>query len=348
MKRVGVVGAGIMGHGIAEVAAINGFNVTLVDVGEEILKKAMGQLQWSLDGLRKKGVLKEDPQEVLGRIHPASSLEALKEAELVIEAIVENTQAKRELFARLEGIVKEDCVLASNTSTIPLQEIGEALKDKSRFLGLHFSNPPVLMPLLEVILAKDTSQATLEKALGFVADIGKEYVLVKKDVPGFLINRINMRTFVETLRLIEEGASKEGLEAMARYRMGLPMGFLELLDFVGLDTALFALKEMVGRDFNSPIPETLSGMVKEGRFGVKSGSLVLRLPKGRGLLKAPDTAHLGYVRPEPFKGTIGRHQRGRMAYKERCGRPRGSGKGDGPGDELAKRAALAWRSLWSR
>ncbi len=271
--KVLVVGAGTMGHGIGELCALFGHEVVLVDVSEDVLEKAKQKISWSLKKLSEKGKLKESWDGVFSRIGFTTDLAgAAKDADFVIEAVVENTEVKRRVFATLEENTRKDVVLSTNTSTIPIGDIASALKDPSRVVGLHFFNPPTLIRFVEIIKGKDTSEQTLKSTVEFARSIGTEFIIVNKDVPGFVVNRINLRVFTEAVRLVEEGYKPEEVDAPFRYRLGMPMGPLEVIDFSGVDVAYYVLEEVTKRGFNIEIPKLLKDMVESKKFGVKSGS----------------------------------------------------------------------------
>jgi enoyl-CoA hydratase/3-hydroxyacyl-CoA dehydrogenase len=237
IKKVAVIGAGTMGHGIAEVAALAGYEVYLNDISQDILNNALMKISWSLQKLKEGGKLRESPEVIMSRIKTTLNLKDLADVDYVIEAVVENSEVKRKVFSELDSIVKPSAIFATNTSTIPISYLAEATKRQDKFIGLHFMNPPVLMPLVEIIMGNMTSQKTLETTVEFTKSLGKDYVIVRKDVPGFLVNRINSRTFPEAIIMYDEGYRKEDIDAMARFRLGMPMGFLELLDFTGIDVS---------------------------------------------------------------------------------------------------------------
>ncbi len=269
--KVGVIGAGIMGHGIAEVIAASGFEVILLDLNEEILGKARERMQWSLEHLEKSGKTEEPAGDILSRIKTTTSYEDLSGAWLVIEAVKEDTNIKALVYEELRKVLSNEAVVSSNTSTIPITELASLYGREKNFVGIHFSNPPVIMPIVEIIKGDGTSDSTLGKAEDFVKSLGKQLVVLKKDVPGFLINRLNDRTILEAMTMLEEGNTPEVIDAMARFRLGFPMGMCELLDFVGIDTVYNANQEMVGRGFNSRGSPVLKEMVESGKIGSKSG-----------------------------------------------------------------------------
>ncbi|WP_290596415.1 MULTISPECIES: 3-hydroxyacyl-CoA dehydrogenase/enoyl-CoA hydratase family protein [unclassified Archaeoglobus] len=269
--RVLVVGAGTMGHGIAEVCALAGNEVILSDISEEVLKNAMNRITWSVKKLEEKGRIK-GADEVVRRVRTTTDLaSAAKEADYVIEAVVEKTEVKHEVFKVLDENCRDDVILSTNTSTIPITDIASVTKRQDKVVGLHFFNPPTLIKLVEIIRGEKTSDETVKKTIEFAKSIGMDYVLVEKDVPGFLINRINIRVFIEAIRLLEEGFKPEQIDAAIRYRAGLPMGIFEVVDFSGVDTVYNVLHEVKKRGFEVEVPDLLENMVSEGRLGMKTG-----------------------------------------------------------------------------
>lgn len=269
--KVLVVGAGTMGHGIAEVCALSGHEVTLVDISDEILERAKNKIKWSLEKLWEKGKMRESPERILDRIKTTTNLEeAAKYAEFVIEAVIENTEVKRKVFKTIDEN-NEVAILSTNTSTIPITEIASATSRPSRVIGLHFFNPPALIKLVEIIRGEKTSDETVKACIDFAKSIGMDYVLVNKDVPGFLVNRINLRVFGEALALLEEGKKAEEIDAAMRYRLGLPMGLFEVVDFSGVDVIYNVMREVSKRGLKVIGFELIEEMVKEGRLGMKTG-----------------------------------------------------------------------------
>ncbi len=277
--KVGVIGAGIMGHGIAEVIAASGYDVILLDLDEDILKKAVEKMQWSLEHLEKSGKTEETADDIMSRIKTTTDYEDLSGSALVIEAVKEETRIKKLVFGKLNKVLGEDSIVASNTSTIPITELASLYGRDANFVGIHFSNPPVIMPIVEIIRGDKTLDSTLGKAEEFVRNLGKQIVVVKKDVPGFLINRLNDRTILEAMTMLEEGTSPGVVDAMARFRLGFPMGMCELLDFVGIDTVYNANREMLGRGFDSRESVVLREKVELGNIGSKSGEGFYKYPK---------------------------------------------------------------------
>ncbi len=269
--RVLVVGAGTMGHGIAEVCALAGNDVILCDVNENVLKNAVNRILWSAKKLEEKGRIRS-AEEVVKKISTTTDLaKAARDADYVIEAVVERTEVKHEVFKTLDENCREDVILATNTSTIPITDIASVTKRQDKVVGLHFFNPPTLIKLVEIIRGAKTSDETVNRTIDFARSIGMDYVLVEKDVPGFLINRINIRVFVEAIRLLEEGFKPEQIDSAIKYRAGLPMGLFEVVDFSGIDTVYNVLREVKNRGFEIEVPEMLERMVNEGRLGMKTG-----------------------------------------------------------------------------
>ncbi|AKG91110.1 3-hydroxyacyl-CoA dehydrogenase/Enoyl-CoA hydratase [Geoglobus ahangari] len=269
VRNVLVIGAGTMGHGIAELCALAGYSVTLVDVSEEALKKAMERIAWSLSKLEKKKGVKKD--EVLSRITTSTDLpSSASNADLVIEAVVEKTEVKKEVFRTLDENCRDDVILATNTSTIPIAEIASATSKPERVLGLHFFNPPTLIRLVEIVVAEKTSEETVELAKKFVKSLGMDYITAR-DVPGFVVNRINLRVFGQAIKLLESGYSVEEIDACAKYRIGIPMGLFEVIDFSGVDVLYNVIREMSARGFDVELSPILEEMVREGRLGMKTG-----------------------------------------------------------------------------
>ncbi len=273
-RRIGVVGGGTMGNGIAQVFAQIGYPVVLVDSSPEALDRAAAQIQKSLERLVKKGTLAEqDVPEILERISRNTKPEALREAQLVVEAIFEDAQVKRELFARLDEVTGPDCILASNTSSISITEIAGATKRADRVIGMHFMNPVPVMTLVEIIRGLATSNETYKAVEGLTKELGKTPVEVQ-DYPGFVSNRVLMPMINEAVYCLMEGvATKESIDTVMKLGMNHPMGPLTLADFIGLDVCLHimeVLHSVLGDDKYRPCP-LLRKMVAAGRLGRKVG-----------------------------------------------------------------------------
>jgi 3-hydroxybutyryl-CoA dehydrogenase len=277
VQQVLVVGAGQMGSGIAQVAAQSGFQVTMVDTAPQGLDSGLARIEHSLTRLVRSGRLDHAAaDDARGRINTTIHLAPAAEvADLVIEAVVEDLAVKQGLFAELDRACAPDAVLATNTSQFRITRIAAACERPDRVIGMHFSNPPPLMRLVEVILGDLTSPETRDTAEAFIGACGREVVVCRKDVPGFISNRLSTALFMEAARLVDEGvASPDDVDKVARLMYGHKMGPIETLDLAGLDTALrvaTALAQHYGGDRFTP-PTILADLVAQTRLGNKSGS----------------------------------------------------------------------------
>ncbi|WP_104990119.1 3-hydroxyacyl-CoA dehydrogenase family protein [Deinococcus sp. NW-56] len=269
----GVIGAGQMGGGIAQVAAQSGFSVVVQDVKQEFLDRGRTVIEKSLAKLHEKGRLTGTPEEVLGRIKFTTELSDFADCDLVVEAIVENEPIKAQLFRQLGEIVKPDGILASNTSSIPITSLATASGRPERFIGMHFMNPVPLMQLVEVIRGYSTSDETAQKVTEAARQMGKTPVECN-DFPGFVSNRILMPMLNEAIQCVMEGvAEPEAIDQIMKLGMNHPMGPLTLADFIGLDTCLAIMEVLhqgLGDDKYRPSP-LLRKMVQAGLLGRKSG-----------------------------------------------------------------------------
>ncbi|MET1124046.1 MAG: 3-hydroxyacyl-CoA dehydrogenase NAD-binding domain-containing protein [Archaeoglobaceae archaeon] len=283
IKKVAVLGAGVMGHGIAEVCAIAGYSVALRDIKQEFVDRGMNMIKESLQKLHSKGRIKETPEDVLSRITPTVDLaEAVKDADLIIEAVPEVFEIKTEVFKECDRLAKPDCIFTSNTSTMRITDLAAVTSRPDKFAGLHFFNPPVLMQLVEVIKGEKTSEETMQLLVEFVKSLGKTPVRVEKDVPGFIVNRVTAPSGALLMCILEKGvATPEEVDATMR-RTGLPMGPFELMDYTGVDIFYNAMKyyaKTISPDYEPP--EILEKMVKEGKLGAKTGQGWYDWSKGR-------------------------------------------------------------------
>ena len=274
IAKVGVVGCGLMGGGIAQVVAQAGYTTTVVEAEQALLDRGLRAIHRSLDGLVDKGRL-EPPQRDAARDRLAGSvrLEDLSDADLVIKAITENPGLKKEAFARLDRICPAHAVLASNTSSCTITELAAATKRPAQVLGLHFFNPAPVMKLVEVIRTILTGDAAVKTAWAFVQSLGKTPVAAQ-DTTGFVVNRLLVPYLLEAIRLLESGvASKEDIDQAMKLGCGYPMGPFTLLDLVGLDTTMY-VAEVMFQEFREPRfapPPLLRRMVMAGHLGRKSG-----------------------------------------------------------------------------
>ena len=274
IKKVGVLGCGLMGAGIAEVAAAAGCDVVVREVSDELLEKGRGRIERSLGKAVEKGKLEERKRDaILGRIRGVIELGGLRDCDLVIEAIVENLEEKRRTFAALDEEVKKSALFASNTSSLTITEIAVATRRPDRFVGLHFFNPVPRMPLVEVVRTLLTSDEAVDRATAFVRALGKEPIACG-DNSGFIVNRLLVPYLLDAVRAYEEGVgSIEDIDRGMQLGCGHPMGPLTLLDFVGLDTTYYIANIMFEeyREKRFAPPPLLKRMVKAGRLGRKSG-----------------------------------------------------------------------------
>lgn len=278
VKVIGVVGAGVMGHGIAQVAARSGFNVVMVDVSDEILRKAMELIESGPFGLKRlveKGKMsEEEAKSVLARIKTSTSLESLKDADFVIEAVTEKAELKKKIFAQLDKLCKPETVIASNTSAIMISDLATAVERKDKFIGMHWFNPAPVMKLIEVIRGALTSDETFELTVELSKKMGK-IPIQAGDGPGFFTTRFINSWLVEAIRLFEIGVGgiKE-IDEMCKLAFGFPMGPFELMDLIGLDTVLHIAEYLYGetKEPHYAAPNTLKKLVYSGYLGRKPGS----------------------------------------------------------------------------
>ncbi len=274
ISRVGVVGCGLMGGGIAQVTAQAGFPTTVVEANRELLDRGLAAIRRTLDGLVDKGRLDAKGRDAAwGRLTGTVRLEELRDVDLVIEAITENAALKKETFGRLDQICPPAALLASNTSSCTLTELAAATKRPAQVVGLHFFNPAPVMKLVEVVRTILTGDEAFTVAWGFVQALGKTPVAAK-DTTGFIVNRLLVPYLLEAVRLLETGvASKEDIDQAMKLGCGYPMGPFALLDLVGLDTTLY-VAEVMFDEFREPRlapPPLLKRMVLAGQLGRKSG-----------------------------------------------------------------------------
>jgi len=268
IQRVTVLGAGSMGHGIAEVAAIAGYDVVLRDVEEELVRDGYEQIEWSVGKLAEKGRVDDDPDEILGRIDTEVDLEtAVADADLVIEAAPEKMDLKKEIFADLDAYAPDGAILGTNTSTLSITEISEATDRPAQVVGIHFFNPVVKMDLVEVIHGDHTSEETIETAYAFAESLDKTPIHVRKDVRGFVVNSVFGPFGNEAAWMVSnDEASIREIDATMVHERGYPMGPFELGDMGGLDIGYHALTEA-----GDPVPPILQEKIDAGDLGQKTG-----------------------------------------------------------------------------
>jgi 3-hydroxybutyryl-CoA dehydrogenase len=274
IERIAVIGAGTMGHGIAQVAAQAGYPVMLEDITDDLLARGLARIEDNLKkGVERGKVTEEVMRATLSRIRTTTKLEETADADLIIEAVVETLDAKRDLFTRLDCLCKPDAVLATNTSSLSITSIASATGSPGRVIGMHFFNPVHLMKLIEVVVAPETATATLDAALTVAARLGKEAIVVR-DAPGFATSRLGVALGLEAMRMLEQKvASAEDIDKAMVLGYNHPMGPLRLTDLVGLDIRLHIaeyLFEQLGSEVFRP-PDLLRRKVAEGKLGKKTG-----------------------------------------------------------------------------
>ncbi|MBS3918836.1 MAG: 3-hydroxyacyl-CoA dehydrogenase family protein [Deltaproteobacteria bacterium] len=274
ISKVFIVGAGLMGSGIAQICAQAGLNVLITDVSREILDRGLKNIAWSAGKFIEKGKVKESLESVMGRIQTSTDWRNAPEADLAIEAVFEKLEIKQEMFKKLDEACGPETVFATNTSAIPITEIAAVTKRPQKVLGLHFFNPVPMMEVVEVIKGVRTSEETMRTGIDFVKKIGKVPIRVESDVPGFLLNRINLVGYIEAIRLLEQGiGTVEDIDKGVRLAFGRRMGPLETGDLVGLDVSYGALTAIYEetKDVRYYPPQLLRRKVTSGELGRKTG-----------------------------------------------------------------------------
>jgi enoyl-CoA hydratase/3-hydroxyacyl-CoA dehydrogenase len=275
INQITVLGSGIMGHGIAQISAMAGYNVNLRDIEQSFLDKAMDKIKWSINKLvEKQKITPIEADDIINRIHPVVDLEqSLKSSNLVIEAVPEDLNLKKKVYEEIEKFATDDMIFASNTSTLPISEISAFTTRPDKFIGLHFFNPPQLMPLVEIIPGLKTEQEVTELAINLVNEVKKTPILCKKDVPGFIVNRVFIPLVHEAAYCLDRShASMVEVDSASKYKMGLPMGIFELADYTGMDVIHKATTEMYSRDKKVILPHPKIQQLYENKeLGQKTG-----------------------------------------------------------------------------
>jgi 3-hydroxybutyryl-CoA dehydrogenase len=274
VSKIGVIGAGLMGHGIAQVAAQSGFSVFLVDVRMELVESGLGKIEKFLEeGVKRGKIAKEEVSLVMGRIHGTTELGEVSKTDLVIEAATEELTLKKQIFSKLAELCEPNVVFATNTSYQSITELGVASKRSEKFIGMHWFNPPQLMRLVEVVKGRGTTDETINLVVEVCKKFGK-VPIVCKDSPGFIVNRILQPWYNEAMNILDEGvASAEDIDKAIKQGGGFRMGPLELRDLVGLDTALKgteSIYQQLGEEKFKP-PQCLVKNVQAGYYGRKVG-----------------------------------------------------------------------------
>jgi len=274
IKKIFVAGAGLMGGGIAQVCAQAGYDVTMRDIGDEILEKSVKAISWSVGKLVDKGKVDGSIEDIMGRLKVTTDLAEAADADFVFEAIIENLKAKRDLFSELDKICPEHTILATNTSAIPVTEIAVATQRVPLVAGTHFFSPVPMMRAVEIVKGLGTAEETVDTADKLCQSIGKETIRVNMDVAGIVLNRLNFPATIEAIRLVEAGvATVEDIDKGMRLGFGRPMGPFETADMAGLDIGYNAMTAVYHetRDEKFHPPMLLQRKVKLGQLGRKTG-----------------------------------------------------------------------------
>lgn len=275
LNKITVLGSGIMGHGIAQISAMNGYQVVLRDIEQKFLDNAMDKIKWSLDKLVEKNkIKKEESDKIFGRIRPIVEIkDALIDTDLLIEAVPEDLILKKKVYSEVDQFAEEKTVYASNTSTLPISEISQLTSRPNRFIGLHFFNPPQLMKLVEVIPGARTEKSIVDLGINLVKSLGKEPIVCNKDVPGFIVNRIFIPLVHEAAYCLDsDGKTMTQIDSAVKFKLFLPMGIFELADYTGIDVIHKATVEMYSRDKKVIHPHPMiARLFSSGKLGKKSG-----------------------------------------------------------------------------
>jgi 3-hydroxybutyryl-CoA dehydrogenase len=277
IKKIGVVGAGTMGNGIAQLAALIGCDVIMRDVEERFVQNGLKNIDRFLSKSVEKGKMAEDQkQAVLGRIQGTTSMADLAEVDFVIEAVIEDINLKRSVFKELDGICRADVILATNTSSMSVTEIAVATQRPEKVVGMHFFNPVPLMRLVEIIRGFHTNDETVQVTTDLAKKMGKETVEVKIDSPGFIVNRIMIPHMLEAINIVQEGvATKEDVDKAVKLGLNYPMGPFELMDLTGVDICKFVsdyFYNELNKENKWVAPTLLKNMIRAGRLGRKTGA----------------------------------------------------------------------------
>ncbi len=274
IKKVGVVGCGVMGSGIVTVCALKEYDVTFVEINDSLVNKGLNNIKSFLHkGVEKGKFTSEQVEKTLTRICGTTDIGKLATSDIVIEAVIENLEEKLKIFAVLDKICKESAILASNTSSISITKLASVTKRPEKVIGIHFFNPVPIMKLIEIVRGLQTSEETYNLAKGFCESLGK-VVVSAKDNPGFIVNYLLIPYLLESVRALENGiASKEDIDTAMKLGCGLPMGPIELIDFIGVDTTLYIADAMYAeyKDPKLAAPPLLRKMVAAGFLGKKAG-----------------------------------------------------------------------------
>jgi 3-hydroxybutyryl-CoA dehydrogenase len=276
IKKIGVIGAGTMGNGIAQVAAQIGCEVVMRDIEDSFVERGIKSIDKFLSKSVEKGKLQADEkQKIMGRIKGTTKMADLKDVDFVVEAVIEDLTLKKSVFKELDSLCRPEVILASNTSSMSITEIAAATRRPEKVCGMHFFNPVPLMRLVEIIRGYATSDQTMATATDLAKKMGKVTVQVKKDSPGFIVNRTMIPHMIEAIKIVEEGiASVEDVDIAVKNGLNYPMGPFELMDLTGIDIAYF-VTEYLHKELNKELkwasPNLLKTMIRAGRLGRKTG-----------------------------------------------------------------------------
>jgi 3-hydroxybutyryl-CoA dehydrogenase len=277
IKTIGVLGAGTMGNGIAQVAAQSGYDVIMRDIEDKFVEKGLKNIDKFLAKSVEKGkITAEVKNTVMGKIKGTTKMEDLKDADYIVEVVFEDMDLKKKMFKELDELTKKDVILATNTSSMSITEIANSTTRPDKVVGMHFFNPVPLMRLVEVIRGYYTSDETIKVSLDLARAFKKEPIEVKKDIPCFVVNRLMMPHFIEAMWLLQEGiASAEDIDKAAKLGLNYPMGPFELMDLTGIDIA-YHVAEYLHKEMNKELkwvsPRILKDMIKANRLGMKTGA----------------------------------------------------------------------------
>ena len=275
IKNITVLGSGIMGHGIAQISAMAGYNVVLRDIEQKFLDNAMDKINWSLEKLvSKEKISKDERDKIATRIKPMVDLSnAVHDSDLVIEAVPEIMDLKKQVYQELDKVADGRIIFASNTSTLPITEIANTISRPEKFIGIHFFNPPQLMKLVEVIPGQKTTDDIIKTTINFVESVKKVPVICRRDVPGFIINRLFIPLVHEACYVMErQKIQKTEIDSAVKFKLGFPMGIFELADFTGIDVIHKATIEMHLRDKKVILPHAkIEQLFNEKKLGKKNG-----------------------------------------------------------------------------
>ena len=285
ISHLAVIGAGAMGHAIAQISAMAGINVSMTDVKPEFTQKGFERIKWSMEKfVEKRTISKEEMEAALARITLVDGYaKTVSNADFVVEAGPEDLELKKKIFSEVDPLAPPHAIIGSNTSSLSITAMGAVTKRPDKVVGMHFFNPPQMMPLVEVVKGASTSDETAQTALDLAKKLGKTPVLVKKDVRGFIVNGVLGFVFGEAFRAMYRGeATRDQIDSAVKYKAGFPMGIFELADFVGLDILASASRQMASEYGDQvKVPPALEDMVKAGKLGQKSGEGFYNWKAGR-------------------------------------------------------------------